>query len=95
MFSSGLSLRQNIKAVDTDLYDYKISNDGRVVVLENFKAGLEGTGEGSIADLEAKHDAQAALFTTLESNASTLQARIDTFNAGLEDGADGTVSTIE
>ena len=49
MFSSGLSLRQNIKAVDTDLYNYKVSNDGRVDVLETFKAGLEGTGEGSIA----------------------------------------------
>ena len=46
MFSSGLSLRQNIKATDDDLYNYKISNDGRVDVLETFKAGLEGTGEG-------------------------------------------------
>jgi radical SAM superfamily enzyme YgiQ (UPF0313 family) len=65
MFSSALSIRQNIKAVDTDLYDYKISNNGRVDVLETFKAGLEGTGEGSIADLEAKHDQQAALITTV------------------------------
>ena len=95
MFSSALSIRQNIKAVDTDLYDYKISNNGRVDVLENFKAGLEGTGDGSIADLQAKHEQQASLITTLETNATTLQSRIDTFNAGLEDGADGTVSTIE
>lgn len=95
MFSSGLSLRQNIKATDDDLYNYKISNDGRVDVLETFKAGLEGTGEGSIQDLQDKHDAQAALITTLESNAGALQSRIDTFNAGLEDGADGTLSTIE
>ena len=95
MFSSALSIRQNIKAVDTDLYDYKISNNGRVDVLETFKAGLEGTGDGSIADLQAKHEQQASLITTLETNATTLQSRIDTFNAGLEDGADGTVSTIE
>ena len=95
MFSSGLSLRQNIKATDDDLYNYKISNDGRVDVLETFKAGLEGTGEGSISDLQQKHEQQATLITTLEPNASTLQARIDTFNAGLEDGADGTLSTIE
>jgi len=73
----------------------KISNDGRVDVLETFKAGLEGTGEGSIQDLQDKHDAQAAIITTLESNAGALQSRIDTFNAGLEDGADGTLSTIE
>ena len=95
MFSSGLSLRQNIKAVDTDLYNYKVSNDGRVDVLETFKAGLEGTGEGSIADLEAKHEQQAALITTLETNADALQARINTFNASLEDGSDGVISTIE
>ena len=95
MFSSGLSLRNNIKVLDVGLSEYKASNDGRVDVLETFKAGLEGTGEGSIADLQAKHESQATLITTLESNASTLQARIDTFNAGLEDGADGTLSTIE
>ena len=95
MFSSALSLRQNIKAVDNDLYNYKVSNDGRVDVLETFKAGLEGTGEGSIADLEAKHEQQAALITTLETNADALQARINTFNASLEDGSDGVISTIE
>ena len=95
MFSSGLSLRNNIKVLDVGLSEYKASNDGRVDVLDTFKAGLEGTGEGSIADLQAKHESQATLITTLESNASTLQARIDTFNAGLEDGADGTLSTIE
>jgi hypothetical protein len=95
MFSSGLSLRNNIKVLDVGLSEYKASNDGRVDVLETFKAGLEGTGEGSIADLQAKHESHATLITTLESNASTLQARIDTFNAGLEDGADGTLSTIE
>jgi len=95
MFSSGLSLRQNIKATDDDLYNYKISNDGRVDVLETFKAGLEGTGEGSISDFQQKHEQQATLITTLETNAGALQTRIDTFNAALEDGADGTISTIE
>ena len=95
MFSSSLSLRQNIKEIDTDLSQYKTSNNGRVDVLENFKAGLEGSGDGSIADLQAKHEQQATLIATLETNATTLQSRIDTFNAGLEDGADGTVSTIE
>jgi hypothetical protein len=95
MFSSSLSLRQNIKEVDTELSNYKVSNDGRVDVLETFKAGLEGSGDGSIADLQAKHEEQALLIGTLETNAAALQARIDTFNAGLEDGADGTVSTIE
>ena len=95
MFSSDLSLRNNIKVLDVGLSEYKASNDGRVDVLETFKAGLEGSGEGSIADLQSKHEQQATLITTLEPNASTLQARIDTFNAGLEDGADGTLSTIE
>ena len=95
MFSSSLSLRQNIKEVDTELSNYKVSNDLRVDALETFKAGLEGSGDGSIADLQAKHADQALLIGTLELNATALQARIDTFNAGLEDGADGTVSTIE
>ena len=90
-----MSLRQNIKATDDDLYNYKISNDGRVDVLETFKAGLEGTGEGSISDFQQKHEQQATLITTLETNAGALQTRIDTFNAALEDGADGTISTIE
>jgi len=95
MFSSSLSLRQNIKEIDTDLSQYKTSNDLRVDDLESFKAGLEGSGDGSIQDLQDKHDAQALLIGTLESNANALQDRINTFNAGLEDGSDGVLSTIE
>ena len=95
MFSSSFSLRQNIKAVDTELGDYKVSNNARVDVLETFKASLEGDAAGSIADLETKHNEQAALITTLETNATALKSRIDTFNAALEDGSDGTISTIE
>ena len=44
---------------------------------------------------QQKHEQQATLITTLETNAGALQTRIDTFNAALEDGADGTISTIE
>jgi hypothetical protein len=95
MFSSSFSLRQNIKAVDTELEDYKVSNNARVDVLETFKANLEGDAAGSIADLETKHNEQAALIATLETNATALKSRIDTFNAALEDGSDGTISTIE
>ena len=95
MFSSSFSLRQNIKAVDTELGDYKVSNNARVDVLETFKANLEGDAAGSIADLETKHNEQAALIATLETNATALKSRIDTFNAALEDGSDGTISTIE
>ena len=95
MFSSSFSLRQNIKAVDTELGDYKVSNNARVDVLETFKANLEGDAAGSIADLETKHNEQAALIETLETNATALKSRIDTFNAALEDGSDGTISTIE
>ena len=95
MILSNLSHRQKLRTLDTDLSVYKASNNGRVDVLENFKAGLEGSGDGSIADLQAKHEQQAALILSLEGNATTLQSRIDTFNAGLEDGADGTVSSIE
>ena len=95
MFSSSFSLRQNIREVDTDLYNYKVSNNGRVDALESFKSGLEETGEGSIQDLQDKHDAQATLISTLETNADALQTRINTFNASLEDGSDGVLSTIE
>jgi hypothetical protein len=98
MFSSALSLRMNIKALDTDLDNYKASNDSRVDTLESFKATLEGDASvaGSIADLEAKHNEQTALINTLESNADALKARIDTFNNALgEDGEDGTISAIE
>ena len=96
MFSSTLSLRQNIKAVDTELGDYKVSNNARVDVLETFKANLEGDAAGSISDLQTKHEEQAALIVSLESNADALKARIDTFNNALgEDATDGTISTIE
>ncbi len=38
MFSFVLLLRQIIKAVDTELGDYKVSNNARVDDLETFKA---------------------------------------------------------
>jgi hypothetical protein len=96
MFNSSFSLRQNIKAVDTELGEYKVSNDSRVDILETFKDSLEGSAEGSIADLQAQHEAQAVLITTLETNADALKARIDTFNNALgEDAEDGVVSVIE
>jgi len=96
MFNSSFSLRQNIKAVDTELGEYKVSNDTRVDILETFKDNLTGSAEGSIADLQAQHEAQALLITTLETNADALKARIDTFNNALgEDATDGVISTIE
>ena len=98
MFSSALSIRQNIKAVDTELSSYKVSNDARVVTLETFQATLEGDASvaGSIADLEAKHVEQSSLISTLETNADALKARIDTFNNALgENAEDGVISTIE
>lgn len=96
MFNSSFSLRQNIKAVDTELSEYKVSNDARVDVLEAFKDTLSGDASGSIADLQTKHEEQATLILTLETNADALKARIDNFNNALgEDGEDGTISTIE
>ena len=96
MFSSSFSLRQNIKAVDTELDEYKVSNNARVDVLEAFKDTLSGDAAGSIADLQTKHEEQAALIVSLESNADALKARIDTFNNALgEDATDGVISTIE
>ena len=95
MFSSGLSLRNNIKEIDNELTAYTISNDARVVILETFKTNLEGTGEGSIQDLIDKHDSQASSISNLETSATALQERINTFNAALEDGSDGIISTIE
>jgi hypothetical protein len=95
MFSSGLSLRNNIKEIDNELTAYTISNDARVVILETFKTNLEGTGEGSIQDLIGKHDSQASSISNLETSATALQERINTFNAALEDGSDGVISTIE
>ena len=98
MFSSTLSIRQNIKAVDTELSSYKVSNDARVDTLETFKATLEGDASvaRSIADLESKHQEQSSLITTLEINADALKARIDTFNNALgENAEDGVISTIE
>ena len=47
MFSSGLSLRNNIKEVDNQLTAYSINNNARVVILENFKTNLERTGQGT------------------------------------------------
>jgi hypothetical protein len=44
---------------------------------------------------QQKHEQQATLIATLETNADALQTRVDTFNAALEDGSDGTISTIE
>jgi hypothetical protein len=95
MFSSGLSLRNNIKEIDNELTAYTISNDARVVILETFKTNLEGTGEGSIQDLIDKHDSQASSISNLETSSTALQERINTFNAALEDGSDGIISTIE
>ena len=98
MFSSTLSIRQNIKAVDTELSSYKVSNDARVDTLETFKATLEGDASvaGSMADLEAKHEEQSSLISTLETNANALKARIDSFNNALgENAEDGVISTIE
>ena len=98
MFSSTLSIRQNIKAVDTELSSYKVSNDARVDTLETFKATLEGDASvaGSIADLEAKHGEQSSLISTLETNADALKARIDNFNNAFgENAEDGVISTIE
>ena len=95
MFSSGLSLRNNIKEVDNQLTAYSINNNARVVILETFKTNLEGTGEGSIQDLINKHDSQASSILKLETSATALQTRINTFNAALEDGSDGVISTIE
>jgi hypothetical protein len=96
MFNSSFSLRQNIKAVDTELDEYKVSNNARVDVLEAFKDTLSGDAAGSIADLQTKHEEQAALIVSLESNADALKARIDTFNNALgEDATDGVISTIE
>jgi len=95
MFSSGLSLRNNIKEVDNQLTAYSINNNARVVILETFKTNLEGTGEGSIQDLMNKHDSQASSILKLETSATSLQTRINTFNAALEDGSDGIISTIE
>ena len=37
MFSSGLSLRNNIKEIDNQLTAYSINNNARVVILETFK----------------------------------------------------------
>ena len=95
MFSSGLSLRNNIKEVDIQLTAYSINNNARVVILETFKTNLEGTGEGSIQDLINKHDSQSSSILKLETSATALQTRINTFNAALEDGSDGIISTIE
>ena len=95
MLSSGLSLRNNIKEIDNELTAYTISNNARVVVLETFKTNLEGTGEDSIQDLINKHDSQASSISNLETSATALQTRINTFNAALEDGSDGVISTIE
>ena len=95
MFLSRLSLRNNIKEIDNELTAYTISNDARVVILETFKTNLEGTGEGSIQDLIDKHDSQASSISNLETSATALQERINTFNAALEDGSDGIISTIE
>ena len=60
MFSSGLSLRNNIKEIDNELTANTISNDARVVIFKIFKTNLEETGEGSIQDLIDKHDSQAS-----------------------------------
>ena len=95
MFSSGLSLRNNIKEIDNELSAYTISNDARVVILESFKTNLEGTGEGSIQNLIDKHDSQPSSISNLEISATSLQERINNFNAALEDGSDGIISTIE
>jgi hypothetical protein len=95
MFSSGLSLRNNIKKIDIELAADTISNDARVVILETFKTNLEGTGEGSIQDLIDKHDSQASSISNLETSATAFQERINTFNAALEDASDGIISTIE
>ena len=77
MFSSGLSLRNNIKEIDNELTAYTISNDSRVVILKTFKTNLEGTGEGSIQDLIDKHDSQASSISNLETSATALQERIN------------------
>ena len=37
MFSSGLSLRNNIKEIDNELTAYTISNDARIVILDTKK----------------------------------------------------------
>jgi hypothetical protein len=96
MFNSSFSLRQNIKAVDSELGEYKVSNDTRVDILETFKDSLTGTAEGSIADLQALHVGQAISIVALQNNATTLKARIDSFNNALgEDAVDGVVSVIE
>ena len=95
MFSSGLGLRNNIKEIDNQLTAYSINNNARVVILEAFKTNLEGTGEGSIQDLINKHDSQSSSILKLETSATALQTRINTFNAALEDGSDGVISTIE
>ena len=83
MFSSGLSLRNNIKEVDIQLTAYSISNNARVVVLETFKTNLEETGEGSIQDSINKHDSLASSISNLETSATALQTRINSFNAAL------------
>ena len=82
MFLSGLSLRNNTKEIDNELTAYTISNDSRIVIFENFKTNLEGTGEGSIQDLIDKHDSQTSSILNLETSATALQERINTFNAG-------------
>ena len=79
MFSSGLSLRNNIKEVDYQLTAYSINNNARVVILETFKTNLEGKGEGCIQDLIDKHDSQASSILNLEISATALQERINTF----------------
>jgi len=46
-------------------------------------------------DLIDKHDSQASSISNLETSATALQEWINTFNAALEDGSDGVISTIE
>ena len=76
MFSSGLSLRNNIKEVDIQLTAYSINNNARVVILETFKTNLEGTGEGSIQDLINKHDSQAASISLEASSRATADSNL-------------------
>ena len=76
MFSSGLSLRNNIKEVDNQLTAYSINNNARVVILETFKTNLEGTGEGSIQDLINKHDSQAASISLEASSRATADSNL-------------------
>ena len=76
MFSSGLSLRNNIKEVFNQLTAYTINNNARVVILETFKTNLEGTGEGSIQDLIIKHDSQAASISLEASSRATAESNL-------------------